>query len=249
VIEGTGRVGWVGTAVLLAAAGAWAVVISQASGMQSAAGTMGLGLAGFLLFWVVMMAAMMLPSVTWVASAYATLPGRSSPAARAGGLLTGYLLAWAAVGLAAYLAARLAGGLAGDHGTLLERTGAAVVAGAGLYQLSPLKHRCLRHCRSPVGALVRANGSRALGHVRAGAVHGAYCVGCCAGLMVALVALGMMSLGWMAALAATVALEKNWRHGRRAALAAAGVLVAVGLAALVDPSLVPGFRAAPMGGM
>ncbi len=249
MIGSTGRVGWVGGAVLLAAAAAWVVVVSRASGMQSTAGTMGLGLAGFLLFWVVMMAAMMLPSVTWVATAYASLPGRSSPATRAGGLLTGYLLAWAATGVAAYAAARLVGGVAGDHATLLERAGAAVVAGAGLYQLSPLKDRCLRHCRSPVGALVRASGSRALGHVRAGALHGAYCVGCCAGLMAALVALGMMSLGWMAALAATVAVEKNWRHGRRAATVAAVALVGVGLAALIQPSLVPGFRAAPMGGM
>jgi predicted metal-binding membrane protein len=236
-------------AILLVAGAAWGVVVERSPGMPSAPGTMGLGLGAFLVFWTAMMAAMMLPSATWAATAYASLPGRGGPAVRVAGLVAGYLLAWAAVGVVAYAVADAVGRAAAGHGGATERAGAGVLVAAGIYQLTQIKDRCLRRCRSPVGTLIRAAGSGRAGHLRAGLAHGGYCVGCCAGLMSALIALGMMDLRWMTVFAGVVALEKNWTHGRGVATAAAVALVALGAAALIDPGIVPGFHAAPMGGM
>jgi predicted metal-binding membrane protein len=237
----------VAAGVLVAAAVAWCIVAVESSGMSSAAGTMGFGLAGFIAFWTVMMAAMMLPSAVRAASAYASL-GAGSPAGRATGMLAGYLGAWAAVGLVAFVAADLVGRLASEHPLAARRAGAVVLIGAGIYQLSPLKNRWLTHCRSPVGSFI-GHGRGAWRHIRAGLSHGRDCIGCCAGLMVALIALGIMDLRWMAALAVVVVLEKNWARGRWVATAAAVALVLLGVIAIWHPGLVPGFRTQPMGGM
>ena len=80
----------------------------------------------------------------------------------------------------------------------------AVIAAAGLYQLTPLKSVCLRHCRSPLHFVLHGWRDGRAGAVRMGATHGLYCVGCCWGLMLALFALGVMSLFWMAVVAAVI---------------------------------------------
>ena len=103
---------------------------------------------------------------------------------------------------------------------------------AGAYQLSPLKRRCLARCRWPLGFLLRLAGYRGrLRDVRAGAVHGGYCLGCCWALMATLLAVGSMNLGWMLGLAALILLEKTRRFGAALAYAAGAALVAVALAA------------------
>lgn len=118
---------------------------------------------------------------------------------------------------------------------------------AGAYQLTPLKTACLRHCRSPLHFLLRG-GHGPLGAVRSGASHGAYCIGCCAGLMLALFALGAMSLFWMAVLAAAVLLEKALSGGETAARVLAVVLVATGIWVASSPASVPGLtEPTPMG--
>jgi hypothetical protein len=133
--------------LLILAAGAWAATVALARGMAGMAGTMGLGLAAFAPIWTLMMATM-LPSVSPVASLYArTIQGRR--AIRIAGLVAGYLAVWAAAGVPAYGLAWLAGWLTGKHPSAAHVMAVAVFAGCGIYQLSPLKDRCLAHCRSP----------------------------------------------------------------------------------------------------
>ena len=119
------------------------------------------------------------------------------------------------------------------------RPGAPAWAFAGVYQLTPLKNACLRHCRAPIGFLLRGGLGRT-GAVRTGLGHGAYCIGCCAGLMLAPFALGVMSLVWMAAVADVILVEKVLPRGEAFARAAAVGLVAAGVWVAVAPGSVPG---------
>jgi predicted metal-binding membrane protein len=231
-----------------AAAVAWLAVVREAGGMVSAPGTMGYDLAGFLALWTVMMAAMMLPGVAPVGGLYARAiriqaAGRAARAARVAGLVAGYLLAWAAFGLAAFGVADIAGRLASHDPGAARWAGAAALAAAGAYQFTPAKSRCLSHCRSPLGVLLHVGSYRGrLRDARAGLYHGAYCVGCCWGLMVALIALGVMDLRWMAAVAAVVVLERTWRYGWVTAYAVGIGLIVLGLLAPSHPGLIPGLH-------
>jgi predicted metal-binding membrane protein len=87
--------------------------------------------------------------------------------------------------------------------------GAAILVGAGLWQLSPLKTMCLRHCRSPLGFLIGHWRTGRLGALRMGLEHGAYCLGCCWFLMALLFFGGVMNLYWIVGLAVFVLLEKT----------------------------------------
>jgi predicted metal-binding membrane protein len=156
----------------------------------------------------------------------------------------GYLLVWTAAGLVAY--GLVAAGrelapafLAWDQaGRWL--TGGVIVA-AGVYQLTPWKQACLVKCRSPMMFLAERWRHGRAGALELGARHGAWCLGCCWALMAALFAVGVMSLGWMAVIAAFIAGEKllPWPRVTRTAVAVA--LVALGLAVSVAPAEVPGF--------
>ena len=217
-------------------------------------GTMGLTLLPFLGLWVVMMAAMMFPTVAPVAILWTkVIRGRSDGWQRAWRLSTfvaGYLVAWAAFGVLAYIAL-----LATDR--LVERSpgaaswiGAAVFLSAGIYQLTSFKQACLRHCRSPMMAMLHYGAFHGPAKdFRVGVHHGLYCVGCCWGLMLVLVALGVMNVAAMAALAAIILVEKLWTRG--AGLSKAIGVVFLGMAALVPvaPWLLPGLHASTSGGM
>lgn len=195
-----------------------------------------------------MMVAMMLPSVFPTLLLYRTVAGsrgrfgfRVVPIAVFG---AGYFLIWSLMGVAVHLGGGLLGPIPADW-----RRGA--VAGAllvaGVYQLTRLKAWCLGHCRSPLHFLQAHWRDGVVGAVRMGAHHGLYCVGCCWGLMVALIALGMMRPLWMTAIAAAIFAEKIIPRGNRlapvfgAALLALGAAVALGLVPLPTPM--------PMGGM
>jgi predicted metal-binding membrane protein len=231
--------------VLVAAAGAWAGTVLLARGMTGMTGTMGLGLAVFVPVWTLMMAAMMLPSVTPLASLYARTVRTSRPA-RIAGLVTGYLAVWAAAGLPAFGLAWLAGWVTGKHPSAAHVLAVAVFAACGAYQLSPLKKRCLAHCRSPIALLLHYGSYHGRSRdLRAGAHHGAYCLGCCGALMVLLVAVGVMNIAAMVALAAVILVEKTWRWGAMAGrvfgVAALGLAVAI----IWLPWLAPGLHGAP----
>ena len=215
-------------ALLAASLVAWAATIEWMRGMDGGPG-MDLGpLAWYLGLWVTMTAAMMLPSVGPMALAYADLARR--PRAGTAFFVTGYLVAWTGYGLVAYAVySALRPELLG-WGRYV--TGAALAA-AGLYELTPLKSVCLRHCRTPLHFVLSRWRPGRLGALRMGTEHGAYCVGCCFGLMLVLFVLGLMSLVWTALVAALVFAEKVLPLGDRlprvvaAALVAGGLLVAV----------------------
>ena len=204
--------------LILLAVLAWLVTIQQARGMGLGTGTMGVALPTFLAFWITMMAAMMLPSVAPVAVAWARAIGKQSSGlrrtARTTQFLAGYLLAWGTFGGLAY------GGLVAleralrMHPEVGRWVGTAVFAAAGLQQLGPLKDVCLRHCRSPLMQLFEyAQFHGWARDLRVGAHHGSYCVGCCWGLMILLVPLGVMNIAAMAGLAMLIFAEKLSRWG------------------------------------
>lgn len=234
--------------VVLIAAPAWALTIGQARDMGVEPGTMGMALPLFLLLWVTMMAAMMLPSMAPVAITWVRGIGRQSSgwarAARTVEFVGGYLMVWTAFGALAYAALALTGGLVADHPTAGRWIGFTAFLLAGLYQLGPLKYVCLRHCRDPMSHLMRYAGFRRPARdLRVGVHHGAYCVGCCAGLMVVLVPLGVMNVAAMAGLALVIFVEKLWSRGPLLARVVGVAFLVLAVLALFQNWLLPGLQA------
>ena len=235
------RLGLVGLLFVLAGVGWWST-LDQMQGMDGGPWA-GLGtLTWFLGVWVVMMAAMMLPSVAPTVALYSRMTRSRSPAAP---LLfaSGYLVVWAGAGALAFLIAAVGGRVSGgwlgwDHAGRWV-AGVTLIA-AAVYELTPLKDVCLGRCRSPLGFLLGAWRGGSLGAVQMGLRHGGWCVGCCWALMASLFALGVMSIVWMAFVAGLIALEKTLPWRRVATYGTAGVLVVLGLLVLVAPDAVPG---------
>lgn len=199
------------------------------------------GVALFLITWVVMMAAMMLPSIAPFTVGIDRIMRRAA-VGRAGtiALTLGYFVVWLGAGVAAFAVVRGFDAAAADSGALAARLGAGVLLAAGFYQLTPLKRVCLRHCRAPALLLLQ-HGPRAVrgrfGAFSAGLSHGGYCLGCCWALMVVLLAAGVMSLAWMGVIAAMVALEKIPRRGAAISLAFGAILIILGCAVLIRPDI------------
>jgi predicted metal-binding membrane protein len=236
---------------------AWIVSVERMEGMDMGPGTSLGGLGFFLGLWVTMMAAMMLPSVAPLALLYARIAGERARRGHAGLVptpvfLAGYLAAWTAYGLAAYglwraLHAAGTGWLAWDRAG--PYVAGAALAAAGLYELTPLKDVCLRHCRSPLHFVLHSWRDGLGGAFRMGVAHGGYCVGCCAGLMVVLFALGVMSLLWMGVVTAVIFVQKVLPGGRWARLALAALLVGLAVWVAAAPGTVPGLVEPMDGGM
>jgi predicted metal-binding membrane protein len=236
-----------GAIVIGVALVAWIVTVERMSGMDMGPGT-NLGGAGwFVGIWVTMMAAMMLPSAAPMLLLFDRV---SAERARRGRnavptwiFAASYFVVWTLYGLAAYALYR--GIRALDFGFLeWNRQGpyvaGALVALAGIYELTPLKSVCLRHCRSPLHFVLGGWREGTSGAIRMGTEHGAYCVGCCWGLMLVLFALGVMSLFWMAVVAALIFAQKVLPHGDRLARVFAVAFVAFGTWIAVAPTSVPG---------
>ena len=228
--------------LLLAAGVAWWSTAVRMAGMDAGPGTSLGALGWFTGVWALMMAAMMLPSLAPTAAVYATLTRRREPS-RWLLFAGGYLLVWSAAGVLAYGLFELGKDLfAGDlawraDGRWLT---AGVLALAAVYQLTPLKHACLARCRSPQQLLA---GRRLGGRPSAlamGVRSGRWCIGCSGALMVALFALGVMSLTWMALVAALVVFEKLGPWLRAASAATALVLVALTVGIVASPHEIPG---------
>ena len=173
------------------------------------------------LAWVLMIAAMMLPTTIPVATLFRRIIGGRPDAARLTALmLLGFFVAWLAFGLVAHVAdlalhqAALSSPVFVSYGPLI---GAAVLAGAGLFQFSALKYRCLEQCHTPFAFVAARWHGRAPAReaFRLGIDHGLFCVGCCWALMLLMFVVGTGSLGWMLALAAVMAAEKNLPWGAR----------------------------------
>jgi predicted metal-binding membrane protein len=233
-----------GLVVLLLAltAGAWWLTADRMAGMDAGPGTDLGALGWFLGVWVVMMAAMMFPSLAPTTALYARMTRRrgwSRPLL----FTASYLLVWGAAGLVAYGLFRL--GRSALGGDLSWRTGGRWFAGgvlaiAAVYELTPLKDVGLGKCRSPLGFLLGAwrDGNR--GALEMGSKHAAWCLGCCWALMAGLFALGVMSITWMALIAALITLEKTIPWRRAATWGTAGVLIILAITVVAIPNDVPG---------
>jgi predicted metal-binding membrane protein len=227
----------------------WLITDKRMAGMDAGPGT-DLGTLGFYTTaWVVMMAAMMFPSIVPMVLVYRMIERRRrdlrQTAARGSTSLfiAGYLISWTVFGLLAY--ALFVGVRSLSISAFSWHRGGPYLAGgvllaAAIYQLTPAKDACLTRCRGPLQFLGHAWRDGPVGALRLGAEHGAWCAGCCWGLMAALFALGIMSVGWMVFVAALIAIEKllPWKVPANRAIAA--VLTGLAFAVALAPAHVPG---------
>jgi predicted metal-binding membrane protein len=235
--------------LFLLAAIAWAVTGDRMAGMDAGPGTDPGSLGFWLTAWVVMMAAMMFPSIAPMVVMEARIQegkrrqGQATESGTTALFVCGYLIAWTAAGLLGYLIIRTGRAVSWDF-LSWDRAGAylagGVILAAAVYQLTPLKDVCLRHCRSPMMFLLTRWRSGRSGALGMGIEHGAWCVGCCWALMAALFALGVMSIGWMVFIAALIAVEKLLPWKTIANRGIAVVLVVLGLGVAFAPEKVPG---------
>lgn len=244
------RLGLIALLLALAAVGWWWTA-DEMQGMDGGPWTELGTLSWFIGVWVVMMAAMMFPSVAPTVALYSRMTESRSPFAPL--LFTsGYLAAWASVGALAFALATAGGRISGDV-LAWDRAGrwvaAATLIVAAVYELTPLKDVCLGKCRSPLGFLVGAWRGGRLGALRMGARHGAWCIGCCWALMASLFALGVMSLVWMAFVAGLIAFEKLIPSRRAATYGTAAILLVLGVLLLAAPDAVPGLTVPGNGSM
>src|SRR3954452_3272084 len=181
----------------------WVITVDRMQGMDAGPGTDLGGLGWFIGVWVVMMAAMMFPSIAPVVVMYARVQegkgerGQPAPAGATAVFVGGYLVSWATAGLLGFVVFEGINSLdiswlAWDEGG--QYVAAGLLAMAAIYQLTPLKDVCLRKCRSPFMFVLNSWRPGRSGALRMGIEHGAWCVGCCWALMAALFALGVMSI-------------------------------------------------------
>jgi predicted metal-binding membrane protein len=235
--------------LVILAAIAWAMTGDRMSGMDAGPGTDLGGLGFWVTAWVVMMAAMMFPSIAPMVVMQARIEegkrrhGQATEAGTTALFVSGYLVTWTAAGLIGYAIFEIGKSL--SPGFLSWDSSGPYIAGgvivvAAIYQLTPLKDACLRRCRSPMMFLLTAWRPGRIGALKMGLEHGAWCVGCCWGLMAALFALGVMSIGWMVLVAALIATEKllPWRAVANRSVAI--VLLVLGVVVALAPEHVPG---------
>ncbi len=201
--------------------------------------TLGYAVLMFFMWWI-MMLAMMLPSAAPMVLLFATVNRKqretSHPYVATSVFALGYLAAWVGFSLVAVM---LQWGFERTHLLSSPLVGANVILGgvllfaAGVYQLTPIKHACLGHCRSPHAFLGTRWRQATLGALRMGLEHGAYCVGCCWFLMGLLFFGGVMNLYWIVGLALFVFFEKNVPAGHWLGYASGVALSVWGLATLV----------------
>lgn len=228
----------------------WTFVVRSGRGMNAHHGptpTMGMNAALFLAVWVAMMIATMFPAVAPMVLMFARIGANKRTSGRAYVatwlFVSGYLLVWTALGVVAYVLALGAEAVAAHVEVVSDnaaRIGGALIIGAGAYQFSRLKDRCLTQCRSPLAFVMQHWRDGRAGAVRMGVHHGWHCAGCCWALMAVLFPLGMMNIAALAAVTALVFAEKVLPNPGRLAHAAGVVLIAFGSAVLIDPTLLPG---------
>ena len=247
-----------GIALLGIAGLAWVGVVLHTTGMDG--GTIGAhaslslsGAAVFIAAWGVMMAAMMLPSATPMIVMYRKIRSGLSQDDRHVVPTTlfaaVYLAIWVSLGLIAFVGGVALSALADANPAVsawFPYAVAVILVATGAYQFTSLKQSCLRYCRTPMSFLMARWRSSYAGTLKLAAAHAAYCVGCCAGLMVVLVAAGAMSLSWVLLIAAIVFLEKILPRGDLIARIVGAAFVVLGLAVAIDPDLAAVLRGTTM---
>lgn len=236
------------TALLLLSGGAWAVLSRPPllGKMDMAMGTTpalpkgplhllvavrpGMGVADpglFLALWLLMMVAMMFPSVAPVVVGFARISRARAVWGSVASFVVGYLVSWTAVGTGALLVQEGLVTLLPESRALHLIAGMAIAAG-GIYQFTVWKRVCLSYCRTPLSFFLREWRPGVGGAFTMGARHGGFCVGCCWGVMLVLFTVGLMNLAWMAALSAVIALEKVTPAGDTASRVVGGAFVVMG---------------------
>ena len=225
------------TIILLGAAAlAWAGVIAYARHMGNGVGTMGMSFVEFMGMWSLMMTAMMLPAVAPVASLYLRTIGSTNRAGRLGLFVAGYLVVWAAAGVPAFLALRIIDDQVADQPGTMRIVGVVVLAAAGIYQLTPLKAVCLRHCRSPLAQLLHyGNVKGPAKDLKVALHHSAYCIGCCWALMALFFVFGVMNVWVMLGLAVIVFSEKLLRQGETVGRLAGATFIVLAMLVAASP--------------
>ncbi len=234
--------------LLALAAAAWLVLLQQSLNGETAMGGMTMGLEAplFLTLWVVMMAAMMFPTAAPMILTFARIHEnrrqRGSAFVPTWVFVAPYLAIWTLFGAVIFAFAR--GAEIAVEGSALSVDIAARVGGgafilAGVYQLTPLKSRCLAKCRSPLGFILDRWRDGYAGALRMGLQHGAYCLGCCWLLFVILFPLGVMNVAAMAVITLFIFAEKSLPHGRLIGRAAALAMMAYGLLVVGAPTALP----------
>lgn len=227
---------------------AWAVLIAQDAGMNGMAPSLTAGMEGilFVAVWVVMMIAMMFPSVAPMVLMFARVQAgkqrQGLPGVSTWLFVGAYLAVWTVTGILALIAADLAQSAARAVpwiGTSGPRIGGLLLTAAGVYQFTGLKRVCLSRCRSPLTFVLTSWRDGAAGAVRMGIIHGVYCLGCCWLLFAILFPLGVMNVPLLAAVALLIAVEKCLPHGGRLVWGAGIALMVYGVAVLVSPCLLP----------
>lgn len=189
-------------------------------------------LSALIIMWWLMMMAMMLPSAAPTILLYASVHRRHAVnVAQPWVFALGYAMAWLFFSVVAAAIQRLVVGT--GMALTNQRVAGALLIVAGLYQWSPLKKACLRQCRSPAEFLSRHWRPGAGGALRLGALHGAYCVGCCWLIMALLFVVGVMNIVWIVALTLAIAVEKLVPRGEWVGRAASACLIVWGSAVLL----------------
>jgi predicted metal-binding membrane protein len=233
--------------LLVLAAACWLVVIRQSGMAQGMGLTMGLTVPLFLLAWVAMMIAMMFPTAAPMIVMFGTVAAGKQQRAQhfvpTWVFVSAYLTVWVGFGVVAYAAAAGLSALAMQSPWLVTnapRFGGAILAVAGLYQLSPLKNLCLSTCRSPLSFVLTSWRDGYVGAFVMGLKHGAYCLGCCWLLFAILFPLGVMNIAAMVGLTLLIFAEKSLPWGSAIARVAGVALVAYGAVVLVTAHGLPG---------
>ena len=204
-------------------------------GMSAGGWSVGASLV-FVGVWSVMMAAMMLPAAAPMILTFASAQARRDHAATVPTwiFIAGYLFVWSAVGLVVYGLVQVGADASSYLGSVDRAIWGPLVlgvtlVGAGVYQFTPLKRVCLRHCRSPMAFVALHWRDGRLGAGRMGIWHGAYCLGCCWALFAILVVAGIMSLAWMLVLTLVMFAEKVLPHGQRVSATIGVALIVLGV--------------------
>jgi predicted metal-binding membrane protein len=233
-----------GSILWLPALSGWLLLYWGATNMDSAVAQLTMPMSGWspanwlavFLMWAVMMAAMMLPTAAPMVSVFATLSRGRGEAGRTAAFVASYLALWAAFGAAAtgaQWALQTNGLLSPMIVSMSPVLSAALLMIAGAFQITPLKHACLRACRSPLGFLLTDWRNGLWGVAQMGIRHGVYCLGCCWALMALLFVGGVMNLLWIAALTVLVAMEKLAPKGEILAKALGALMIGAGAARLI----------------
>ncbi|MGX8011104.1 DUF2182 domain-containing protein [Mesorhizobium sp. ORM8.1] len=238
------------------AAVAWSVLVWQRLGMDANmrtemySPTMGMTAPLFLAIWIIMMIAMMFPTAAPMILTFhqvqAGKQGRGETFVSTWVFVAGYMAVWGGMGVLAFAGAAGAEMLdrhVGLSAATAARIGGALLVVAGAYQLSPLKDLCLAKCRTPIGFILTSWRDGRWGAVRMGLEHGAFCLGCCWLLFLALFPLGIMNIAAMAVVTLLIFAEKTFPSGEGIARLSGVALLLYGAAVLVFPQALPTFQA------